>query len=248
MLCGIGFFLANLYIFKVKNWTVVLSEDNLYSQENIIKASGIEEGAELFGFDKRLAENNIKKELAYVESVSILRIPPFTVRIAVKTDEAAFGFTLGGDYYIISEKFRVAEKISINNREQRDFVPPGVVNIVTDDVKKCFVGETIEFADEDILDFLKELLRLIKENEDAEMISSVNIKDKFDVVMNYSDLYLVKFGVFENIYSKALGSFAVINEVSERGLTGIIDISEEKIAPFTPDGNITNNKLYFDKK
>jgi hypothetical protein len=221
----------------------------VYTHAEVIEASGIQESWELFGFDVRLAKYDIQKNLAYAEKVRIIRLPPSTVRITIQTDEAAFGFMLGGDYYIVTDKFRVAEKISVQGRNPEDVKPPGVVTIVTDHVKKCFVGEKIEFSDNDILDFLKELLRLVREGDDmAAMITSVNIKDKFDVIMNYNDLYLVKFGVFENVFSKAIGSFDVIEYLSERNLTGIIDMSEEKIASFTPEENITNNRLYFDKR
>ena len=234
------FIFANQYLFKVKNFNII--ENSMYTREDIIKASGIEEGAELFGFNVRLAKDNIERELAYAESVSIIRLLPSTVRINIKTDEPVFGFTLGRDYYIVTDKLRVAEKISMGG----DFKPPGVINIVTDYVIKCFVGEMIEFSDKDIPDFLRELIRLVKDEKTARMISSVDIRDKFNVVMNYSDLYLVRFGVFENVYSKAVSSFDVIEQLSE--LTGIIDMSDEQIASFTTDENITNNRLYFDKK
>ena len=240
VLAGAAFILANQYLFKVKKFNII--ENIMYSREDIIRACGIEEGAELFGFDVRLAANNIMKELSYAESVSIIRLPPSTVRINVRTDEPAFGFALGRDYYIVTNKLRVAEKISMGD----GFEQLGVINIVTDYVTKCFVGEIIEFSDEDIGDFLKEVLKLAGDNAAAGIISSVDIRDKFNVVMNYSDLYLVKFGVFENVYSKAVNSFDVIEQLSD--FTGIIDMSDERTASFTPDENLANNRLYFDKK
>jgi hypothetical protein len=244
IIAGVLLIVTNRYIFKVKNWLV--GENEVYTREEIIKASGIEEGTELYGFDAGLAEENMRKNLAYAESVSIIRLPPWTVKIDIKTDKAMFGMMLGGDYYILSEKFRVAEKIGVNGVE--DFKPPpGVVTIAADNVKKCFVGERAEFEDEDIEYFLRELMDLIKENERASVISSVNIKDKFNVVMNYSDMFLVKFGVFENIYLKALNSFEIIDGyLLERNQTGIIDVSDEKTGSFSLEDNISKSKLYFD--
>ena len=233
----------NIHLFKVKNFNV--AENNRYMREDIVAASGIEEGAELFGFDVRLAENNIKRKLAYIYTADIIRLPPSTVRISIKTDEPMFGLALGKDYYIITDTFRVAEKTETDNKNINEHGTAGIIDIVADCVTKCFVGEKIEFSDEDITDFLSELINLARDEKMAEMISSVDIRDKFNVVMNYSDLYLVRLGVFENVYSKALSSFDVIEQLSE--LTGIIDISDDKIASFIPDENITNNRLYFNK-
>lgn len=235
IMCAL-FFLANKYLFKVRNWTINISGGGGYSHEDIIRASGIEEGAQLFGFDRAAAVNNIKRELSYVAGVTMIRFPPSTVRIDVQTDEAVFGFMLGGDYYIVTENFRVAEKIRMYAMPLEYVKPPGVINIVTYDITRCFVGERIEFGDEDILYFLKELLRLVRGHEAAGMISSVDIRDKFDVVMTYGDSYTVRFGVFENVYSKALNSFYIIEWLYERGSTaGIIDVSDERTALFRPE-------------
>jgi len=228
------FFLANRHLFKVRNWTVNISGSGMHSQEEIINASGIAEGTELFGFDRATAMTNIKRELAYVTSVSMIRLPPSTLRIDVQTDTAAFGIMLGGEYYIISENFRVVEKIRMDGRSLEYVKPPGIVNIITNDVTRCFVGERIEFGDDDIVSFIEELLKLRRGHAAAAMITSVDIRDKFDVVMDYGGLYTVRFGVFENVYRKALNSFDVIEILQERGLRGTIDVSDKENAVFMP--------------
>lgn len=234
VVAGASFFAANRYLFKVRNWTINISGGSI-SREDVIMASGIEEGAELFGFDRAAAKNNIKRELTHVTNVNMIRFPPSTLRIDVKTESAAMGIMLGGDYYIISENFRVLERIRMYGRALEYVKPPGVVNIVTNDVTRCFVGEKIEFGDSDIMDFLKEFLKLRRRHEAADMISSIDIRDKFNVVMDYSGLYSVNFGVFENVYAKALNSFDVIDHLYERGLTGTIDVSDMRRAVFSPN-------------
>ena len=243
---GAVFVFANQYLFKVRHFNI--GENSMYTREQIIAASGISEGDELFGFSARAVRDNIKRGLGYAESVSILRLPPSTLVINIRTGRPAFGFMLGMDYYIITENFMVAEKISMGGRSISEVKPPGVINIVTDYITRCFVGEQIEFSDGDILDFLKELLRLRRYEPMAYMISSVDIRDKFNVVMNYSGEYLVRFGVFENVYAKAAGSFDVIKRLREQNLTGVIDMSDGQVASFVPDENISSNRLYFDRK
>ena len=272
------FFLTNKYFFKVHKILIAdvsfinngysnNADENYskYSYDDILSASGITVGSELYGIDVKQVKNNIKKRLTYVDNINIIRIPPSTVSIEIKTDRGMFGIKLGGDYYIISENFRVVEKIDIvggltasgvpGTAGESDFMPPdGIITVAADTVKKCCVGEKIEFSDSDITDFLKETVKMFKEYDLTETmssmnikISSINIKDKFNVVMNYGDRFLVKFGVFENISPKVLNSLEIINRIPE-GFKGIIDITNEKVASFEYDDNILKNKLYYNVK
>ena len=256
---AVFFFLTNKYFFKVRN--VLISDiygSEKYSYDDILGASGINIGGELYGIDLKQAKYNIKKRLTYIDNINIIRIPPSTVSIEVRTDKGMFGIKLGGDYYIISENFMVAEKIDVVGQGEHgasDFTPPhGIITLAADTVKKCCVGEKIEFSDGDISDFLKDTVRMFKEYDLPETmramnieIKSVNIKDKFNVVMNYSDRFLVKFGIFENIAPKVLNSFEIINRLPEN-FKGIIDITNEKEASFEYDENILKNKLYYNVK
>lgn len=228
------FLLANSRLFRVRNFAVNIGGSGMYSQEEIINASGVAQGIELFGFDRMTVQNNIKRELPYVSSVSIRRLPPSTLRIDVRTDTAALGIMLGDEYYIISESFRVVEKIRMDGRPLEYVKPHGVVNIITNDVVRSFVGERIEFRDDDIVSFLEEFIKLRRGHDAAEMITSVDIRDKFNVIMDYGGLYTVHFGVFENIYRKALNSFDVIEVLDDRSLRGTIDVSNGERVVFMP--------------
>lgn len=253
------FFLMNKYFFKVQK--VIINDiygNEKYSYDDVLNASGINIGSELYGIDLKQTKYNIKKQLTYVDNINIIRIPPSTVSIEIKTDKEMFGIKLGGDYYIISENFMVVEKIDVVGQGEsgtEDFTPPyGIITIAADTVKKCCVGEKIEFSDADISDFLTEMVKLFKEYDLPETmrsmnieIKSVNIKDKFNVVMNYNDRFLVKFGIFENIVPKILSSLDIINRIPEN-FKGIIDITNEKVASFEYNENILKNKLYYNIK
>ena len=250
------FFLTNKYFFKVQK--VIINDiygNEKYSYEDVLNASGIAMGSELYGIDLKQAKYDIKKQLTYVDNINIIRIPPSTVSIEIKTDKEMFGIKLGGDYYIISENFMVAEKIDIVGQGEsgaEDFTPPeGIMTLAADSVKKCCVGEKIEFFDTDISDFIQEIVALFKEYDlPATMksmnieIKSINMKDKFNIVMNYGDRFLVKFGIFENISSKVLNSLDIIKRIPDN-FKGIIDMTNEKVGSFEYDENILKNKLYY---
>lgn len=238
-------FLTNQYFFKIKN--INISDNDKYSYDEILKASGIAMGEELYGIDLKQARTNIKEMLTYAENVNITQIPPSTVNIDIKTENGFFGVMLGGDYYIISQNFRVIDKIRIvgNGISESDFVPPeGIITFETDSIKKCYVGQKIEFSDSDISDFLKDISEFFsdkKENKNSSMVSAINnidITNKFKVVMNYGDRFLIRFGIFENISAKIPNAFEIINELPDYA-EGIIDMTEGKTASFRYDENIS---------
>jgi hypothetical protein len=72
-------------------------------------------------------------------------------------------------------------------------------------------------------------------------IRSIDIKNKFKVGMNYGDKFSVNFGVFDNIASKILNSFEIINQLPDYA-EGIIDMSDGKVASFRYDENVV--KVY----
>jgi len=242
-------FLTNRYFFKIKH--INITENDKYSYEEIneiLKSNGIIPGGELYGVDIKKAKTDIKETLTYAESVSITQIPPSTVNIDIKTEKGFLGIMLGGDYYIISRNFRVIEKISIvgSGIDESEFEPPkGIITFETDAVKKCYIGEKIEFLDGDISDFLKDIAALFDDGEKNSQILSVikniDVTNKFKVVMNYGDRFLVKFGIFENISSKILNSFEIINQLPDYA-EGVIDMTDGKMASFRYDENVS--KLY----
>jgi cell division protein FtsQ len=243
LLCGIVFIFTHHYLFQINN--IIINENGKYTYEEIIRASGIVQGRELFGLNIRQAEENIKENLTYTENVRITRIPPSTITIDIKTEDGLFGIMLGGDYYIVSENLRVLEKIKVVGSGTGGFEPPGnIITFKTDAVQKCFIGEKMEFSDNDIYDFLKEMAGFQKNNKENGVMSGmpkitgIDITNKFRVIMNYEDKFLVRFGIFENISDKIINSYEIIERLPGHA-EGIIDITDGKTASFRYHENIS---------
>ncbi|MCL2814355.1 MAG: FtsQ-type POTRA domain-containing protein [Oscillospiraceae bacterium] len=231
-------FLTNSYFFKIKN--IRISSNDKYSYDDILKASGISEGEELYGVNIKEAENKIKQTLAYTNNVNITRIPPSTLSIEINTEKGFFGLMIKGDYYIISKNFKVMDKIKAADETPLSVPrPEGIITIETDEIKKCYIGEKIEFSDEDIYNFLKDIIKLFGEKEDGglSIIKNIDITDKYKITMNYGDRFLVKFGIFENITPKILNVFKVIDELRDDD-EGIIDMTGGKTVSFKYVENI----------
>ncbi|MCL2097072.1 MAG: FtsQ-type POTRA domain-containing protein [Oscillospiraceae bacterium] len=240
------FIFANQYFFRIEN--IITGENDRYSGEEILAASGIKPGGELYGINIKQVKQNIKEILTYTESVAITRIPPSTVKINIETAGGLFGIMTAGDYYIASDNLRIVEKIKIES-DNFGFTPPEdiiTLEIDTDDIKKCYLGEKLEFTDGDIQDFLTEFAGFLAENktggeysEQMSAINGVNIKDKFGVTVNYGGRFLIRLGIFENIPPKIINSFEIIKRLSG-GEEGIIDMTDKdgKTASFIHRDNI----------
>ena len=240
-------FLVLRYYCIIDNITI--SENNKYSYDEILKASGINIGDELYSIDINKTKENISKMLTYSENVKITRVFPSTLNIDITTENGVLGIMLGGDYYVISKNFRVIDKIKVvgTGLSESDFKPPeGVITFKTDSIKRCYIGEQIEFSDEDIYNFLKEITELIEsdnkntgENDilSMSMISGIDITNKYKVVMNYGDKFLVKYGIFENITPRVINSFEIIKNLPDYA-EGVIDLTDVKPASFKYDENV----------
>jgi len=222
--------LTNSYFFKVRD--IRINENGKYTYDDVLEASGISIGEELYGIDVKKAENKIKEELTYTKSVAIRQIPPSTLSIEIETDEGFFGIMIAGDYYIISDSFKVLDKT-------KNPVHGGVITVRTNEIKKCYLGEKIEFSDGDVSGFLKEIVELFKKDESGRLsaIKSIDITNKFKVAMNYGDRFLVKFGIFENIAPKITNVFEIMDERGDDD-EGIIDATDGKTISFKYVENI----------
>ena len=73
--------------------TVEVQGNTIYSSQEVIAASGIQSGDNLFTLNKEAAAGSIKAGLPYVETVSINRFLPDKVVIEVKESDAVFAVT-----------------------------------------------------------------------------------------------------------------------------------------------------------
>ena len=230
-------FLANRYIFKVGK--IEINEHFKYTDEEILAAGGISLGMELYSLPLREIENNIKDKFSYVKNVKLTQIPPSTLRINISMETGVLGIKLGGDYYILSETFKVLEKVSMTNKTEEtiaaELFSDNIIMFSTQTIKECYVGKNIQFQDEDIPYFLNKLLKVVKENEIYGVIEKIDLRDKFYVKLDYDKRFLVELGSFEDIETKILTLIAVIDNLAPNA-TGTFERNNEKSWSF-----ISNN-------
>lgn len=215
---GTAFFL----FFRVKEISV--TGNSVYSDEEIITATGIEIGDNIFSFSKKEMISDITDSMPYVGDVIIKRELPSGISIEVKEKKAVMYTLINGDYYLLSDGLTV-----LSATDKLSGVPSSAIKLVTGTVDRCLVGQTLTFMDERTYDSVIQMYSVLKENEMDYYIREIDITSRFDISMQYTDRFDVYIGDMDDFELKIPFLAKVIDELYEE-VKGSIDLSSYKEA------------------
>lgn len=104
----VGLVLSLTVFFKIGE--VSVSGDSPYTQEQVVQASGIEIGKNLWLLDTGEMAAAVKESLAYAERVSVKRRLPSTIVIEVAAPEITAAAEISGGMCLISGEGRILER------------------------------------------------------------------------------------------------------------------------------------------
>ena len=166
-------------IIQVKN-------DTVYTDEEIMAASGIEKGVNLLFINNFSAVSSIYATLPYVESVSLKRAMPNRIILEVTGSEAAACVSFGDDYWLINASGKLLEKIDA--RAARSFI-----RVEGMEPLQPVAGEIMTVSEEntgkDV--FLYELLGQFRLRNIVKKIDWVDLSDLNDPRFSYDGRYTV---------------------------------------------------------
>ena len=166
-------------IIQVKN-------DTVYTDEEIMAASGIEKGVNLLFINNFSAVSSIYATMPYVESVSLKRAMPNRIILEVTGSEAAACVSFGDDYWLINASGKLLEKIDA--RAARSFI-----RVEGMEPLQPVAGEIMTVSEEntgkDV--FLYELLGQFRLRNIVKKIDWVDLSDLNDPRFSYDGLYTV---------------------------------------------------------
>ena len=179
-------FVMSLF-FRVTNIQV---EGNVhYTDDEIIQAIDIEEGDNLFFFDRFSALSRVFAKLPYVEEVSVERSLPNKVIITVTESQALAYIALGDEMWTIDHSCKVLGKAT--QEELGDMIAVEGISPGT-----LFIGETMltEDNDTELVEYLAQVLYQLEARGLYQQVESIDFSDKYNVVFDYGDKYTVKLG------------------------------------------------------
>lgn len=215
----IGIVLSLTVFFRSEEFKVEGTE--YYSAQDIIDASGLSLGENLFLSDKRAGEQSIESGLPYVEQAKISIKIPNTMLISVTESTPAFLFKNGNEYIVVSTKGKVLEKITGSTDK---FNVPLVLGGTIAEAKP---GQEIKFKESGILTILKDISEAIAENEFSG-IKEIDVTNTANISLNYSNRIKIIVGLPEDISYKIKTAKIIISEKLSEADRGRLDVSNCK--------------------
>ncbi len=205
---------------------IAVTGNTHYTDEEIIRAIDIEQGDNLFFFDRFVAISRVFAKLPYIEEVTVVRKLPNKVTIEVVESTALAYIKLGDEKWTLDHNCKVLGKAADGETDQLiqvDGIDPGTL----------LIGEQLTTADGNtaIVEQLAEILYQIQERGLTSYISLVDITDTNDVRLNYDGRYTVKLGTSSDIEYKFGMLVNVVGKLGAEDI-GLIDLSDGSTAHF----------------
>ncbi len=170
---------------------IELSGETSYSESEVLSASGISEGDNLFSFDKEQAEADITFRCPYIMNAEISRTVPETVTIAVESDTAVYYSDIWGEYLVLSPNLRV-----LDSTTKEDASAMGLTELVLPPVSYSVSGRAIAFQSARDERFIRDVLDEISKSalHTEGYINKIDFSDEFNMTMQVGGKYLLRLG------------------------------------------------------
>lgn len=207
----VGVILALTLFFNINK--IVISGDKVYSDKEIVDASGVNMGDNLIFLSKTALNEEISSELAYVGSVKIKRRLPSTLEIIVTKTDAYMAVASDGYYILLDRNGKVLEK-------DLETVGENIVLANLGEISSIKVGETIVLKEEKVFAKLNDVLTEC-ENVGITETTTIDLSDIYNIKLVYQGRITLELGETDkdNLNSKlALGKAAIERQDEENNL------------------------------
>ena len=218
-------------VFKVNDFTI--EGKTLYTQEEIIAASGIPKGKSIFFADLDEAKVNIESKLPYTNNVQITRKLPDTIVIRLESTDKAYAVEKSeGLYALTNRDFKVLELSGV--------IPEGVVPVIGATPVSAEPGKPLSFVSgEEKIDATLNLIKSISSavaNSGLSDINLISVRSRSNIYLIYQERIVMRLGDSSDIDKKIELGKEVIQEEDtiDNEQIGIINLTVPKTAFFKP--------------
>lgn len=208
--------------FKISDMNI--TGDEVYSSAEIINASGLKSGDNLFTFSKADVAGNIEKKLPYIKNVEISRSVTGSVTFTVTGAKAELAVDRGDSYILLSTDCKILEdNVQVINA---DITLIKASALISDEV-----GTDAVFENEKDGETVKKIAELISQNE-IENITEIDVTDLSSIRLSYSQRIKLDIGTvstFEKNIDFIKASLKKI-DTDDPNFSGVIDFTIENKA------------------
>jgi cell division protein FtsQ len=213
--------------FKVD--TIQITGGNRYSKQEIVNASGIKVGDNLFLLNKFDMAAKILKKLPYIENVRINRKLPDCMVIHVEECSTAFAVEKGDTAWLISPSGKIVDSRSLSDAKKVPVIDGCSLTAPS-------VGSAMDLSTRRKSQRTS-LLALMKALESAgvtDQVNAIHLKSTSELTMDYAGRFAVKMPYNGNYTHLVKYLRAVIKQL-ESNETGTIDLMTDGEAHVLPN-------------
>ena len=221
-----------LYFFRLQH--LVFVDLHGYDAEEVFRAIHIRKNQFIFTINDSEIERRLRANFPYIEDVEVELTLPDTAELIFTEDSARFYTKIYDEYFVISESMRVLARYS-----SEDELDEGLRRITLPSVSYAVVGHSLRFFDMSYLSFLSSFLDVIEQSEVYRGVASMDLSNRFDIILNYEDRLQVELGDDVNLETRLLFVQSTI-EALEGDQRGTLHIIDNKQAIFSPEARDTD--------
>ncbi len=227
LLVGVAIVFGMGVFFRVQEIEVIGSVS--YTDEEVIEASGIDVGDNLFFINRFTASSRIFARLPFVEEASIERELPNRIIITVDESFAMAYVSWEGQYWMMTGNCKLLGTGSVT--EVADLIR--VMNVTPVEPK---AGEILQVdaAESLKLSYLQTLLHAMQLTGITDDVEDIDMTNPADPTFRYLDRFTVKMGPNENVDYKLRMLLSAVEQM-ESDMTGTVDLSEGTAVHVSPD-------------
>ena len=200
-----------------------------YTDEEIIEASGIDIGDNLFFIQRMTASSRIFSKLPFVEEASIERILPNKIVISVDESFALAYVNWEGQKWMMTGYCKL-----LGSGSEEDVA--GLIHVLNVIPLNPKAGEIMEVDASDSLklSYLQTLLHAMQEVGMISDVADLDMGNPADPTFRYLDRFTVKLGPNDNTEYKLRMLLSAMAQM-ESDITGTVDLSEGTSVHVSPD-------------
>lgn len=213
--------------FRVQTIEVVGAQS--YTAEEIIAASGVEEGDNLFFINRFGGASNIFSRLPFVDSAVIERQMPSTVIITVQEAKAVACLNWQGQSWMVTAAGKLLGSADAVQASQ-------LIQVTGFEPESPAVGESARAAagEELKLSYLVDLLSALETNGLTAQVQSIDLSAAVNPSLEYLGRFTVRLGEDRDLAYKLRMLLATVQQL-EADETAIIDVSDGSTVYVSPD-------------
>lgn len=196
----------------------VVTDGNVrYTDEELVAASGVQQGDNLVLLNKYEIKKAIFEQLPYVETVSISRSYPDTLVLAVTESTAACAIPDGDGVWLMSSGGKLLEQTA---------QAESAVLVAGCALESPAVGEEAAFSQEDSYkrSYLLALLRAAEEQQLIPQLGTIDLTDGGHIELTYAARFTVKLPWDADMERSLRAVQKIVSEKLESNETGTIDL------------------------